>query len=227
MYNTCFVLVATDCFDRYTWCHLVPQHKVCDHEFYGTHCCLSCKGQRWCWIWCSTTTTQIFTVIRKPLCVPLPLHSHSEVQWRTPAEICPSLLFSTTWQAVRDTASFIVCFLLILVIHNVPNTILTLFSRKAMNANFWYCRRCVHAVGSWSMNSEREMVKLLQHGTPYKPYLDSVFVCNKPSYSWAWCYHSMNVNLTLYVKTSPSMCLTVIPNVYVFNYIQIYRVYFS
>lgn len=37
---------ATDCFDRYTWCHLVPQHKVCDHEFYGTHCCLSCKGHR-------------------------------------------------------------------------------------------------------------------------------------------------------------------------------------
>lgn len=49
---------ATDCFDRYTWCHLVPQHKVCDHEFYGTHCCLSCKGHRWCLIWCSTTTIQ-------------------------------------------------------------------------------------------------------------------------------------------------------------------------
>lgn len=31
----------------------------------------------------------IFTVIRKPLCVPLPLHSHLEVQWRRPVEICP------------------------------------------------------------------------------------------------------------------------------------------
>lgn len=89
LYSTCFVFVATDCFDRYTWCHLVPQHKVCDHEFYGTHCCLSCKGHRWCLIWCSTTTIQIFTVIRKPLCVPLPLHSHLEVQWRRPVEICP------------------------------------------------------------------------------------------------------------------------------------------
>lgn len=37
-----------------------------------------------------------------------------------------------------------------------PTQFLTLFSRKAMNANFWYCRRCVHAV-----ESEREMVKLL------------------------------------------------------------------
>lgn len=58
LYSTCFVFAATDCFDQYTWCHLVPQHKVCDHEFYGTHCCLSCKGHRWCLIWCSTTTIQ-------------------------------------------------------------------------------------------------------------------------------------------------------------------------
>lgn len=42
-----------------------------------------------------------------------------------------------------------------------PTQFLTLFSRKAMNASFWYCRRCVTAIGSWSMNSEREMVKLL------------------------------------------------------------------
>lgn len=45
---------------------------------------------------------------KKPLCVPLPLHGHSEVQWRMPAEICPSLLFSTTWQAVRDSPGFVV-----------------------------------------------------------------------------------------------------------------------
>lgn len=104
----------------------------------------------------------IFTVIRKPLCVPLPLHSHLEVQWRRPVEICPksSVLHNPTscprhcwflWFAFCWSRSYTMS----------PTQFLTLFSRKAMNASFWYCRRCVTAIGSWSMNSEREMVKLL------------------------------------------------------------------
>ncbi|XP_069073092.1 A disintegrin and metalloproteinase with thrombospondin motifs 18 isoform X1 [Pleurodeles waltl] len=30
------------CVDLFSWCHLVPQHGVCNHKFYGTQCCKSC-----------------------------------------------------------------------------------------------------------------------------------------------------------------------------------------
>ncbi|KAM6942660.1 A disintegrin and metalloproteinase with thrombospondin motifs 18 [Xenentodon cancila] len=30
------------CVDHFTWCHLVPQHGVCNHKFYGQQCCKSC-----------------------------------------------------------------------------------------------------------------------------------------------------------------------------------------
>lgn len=104
----------------------------------------------------------IFTVIRKPLCVPLPLHSHLEVQWikasgNMSQVFCPpqpdklSATLLVLWFAFCWSRSYTMS----------PTQFLTLFSRKAMNASFWYCRRCVTAIGSWSMNSEREMVKLL------------------------------------------------------------------
>ncbi|KAL7978836.1 hypothetical protein Chor_013325, partial [Crotalus horridus] len=30
------------CVDFFAWCHLVPQHGVCNHKFYGKQCCKSC-----------------------------------------------------------------------------------------------------------------------------------------------------------------------------------------
>ncbi|XP_067853626.1 A disintegrin and metalloproteinase with thrombospondin motifs 18 [Heptranchias perlo] len=30
------------CVDFFSWCHLVPQHGVCGHKFYGKQCCKSC-----------------------------------------------------------------------------------------------------------------------------------------------------------------------------------------
>ncbi|XP_020651241.3 A disintegrin and metalloproteinase with thrombospondin motifs 16 isoform X1 [Pogona vitticeps] len=30
------------CKDYFNWCHLVPQHGVCNHSFYGKQCCRSC-----------------------------------------------------------------------------------------------------------------------------------------------------------------------------------------
>uniref|UniRef100_F6XPL8 A disintegrin and metalloproteinase with thrombospondin motifs 18 n=1 Tax=Ornithorhynchus anatinus TaxID=9258 RepID=F6XPL8_ORNAN len=30
------------CVDFFSWCHLVPQHGVCNHKFYGKQCCKSC-----------------------------------------------------------------------------------------------------------------------------------------------------------------------------------------
>ncbi|KAJ3592808.1 hypothetical protein NHX12_005147 [Muraenolepis orangiensis] len=30
------------CTDHFSWCHLVPQHGVCHHKFYGQQCCKSC-----------------------------------------------------------------------------------------------------------------------------------------------------------------------------------------
>ncbi|XP_040490296.1 A disintegrin and metalloproteinase with thrombospondin motifs 18 [Ursus maritimus] len=30
------------CVDLFSWCHLVPQHGVCNHKFYGQQCCKSC-----------------------------------------------------------------------------------------------------------------------------------------------------------------------------------------
>ncbi|XP_066876209.1 A disintegrin and metalloproteinase with thrombospondin motifs 18 isoform X3 [Kogia breviceps] len=30
------------CVDFFGWCHLVPQHGVCNHKFYGKQCCKSC-----------------------------------------------------------------------------------------------------------------------------------------------------------------------------------------
>ncbi|XP_052815823.1 A disintegrin and metalloproteinase with thrombospondin motifs 16-like [Mya arenaria] len=35
-----------DCGDEFSWCHLVPKHNICDHEFYGTKCCRSCYFRR-------------------------------------------------------------------------------------------------------------------------------------------------------------------------------------
>ncbi|XP_075366966.1 A disintegrin and metalloproteinase with thrombospondin motifs 18 isoform X2 [Mycteria americana] len=43
--NFCPVPVKRDdpsCVDFFTWCHLVPQHGVCNHKFYGKQCCKSC-----------------------------------------------------------------------------------------------------------------------------------------------------------------------------------------
>ncbi|KAM9817553.1 A disintegrin and metalloproteinase with thrombospondin motifs 18 [Neosynchiropus ocellatus] len=34
------------CLDLFSWCHLVPQHGVCNHKFYGQQCCRSCSGRR-------------------------------------------------------------------------------------------------------------------------------------------------------------------------------------
>nr|XP_023669699.1 A disintegrin and metalloproteinase with thrombospondin motifs 16-like isoform X1 [Paramormyrops kingsleyae] len=31
------------CMDAFKWCHLVPQHGICHHKFYGTQCCQSCS----------------------------------------------------------------------------------------------------------------------------------------------------------------------------------------
>uniref|UniRef100_A0A8D0HE83 ADAM metallopeptidase with thrombospondin type 1 motif 16 n=1 Tax=Sphenodon punctatus TaxID=8508 RepID=A0A8D0HE83_SPHPU len=32
------------CTDYFNWCHLVPQHGVCNHKFYGQQCCRSCSN---------------------------------------------------------------------------------------------------------------------------------------------------------------------------------------
>ncbi|XP_062442223.1 A disintegrin and metalloproteinase with thrombospondin motifs 18 isoform X3 [Rhea pennata] len=43
--NFCPAPVKRDdpsCVDFFTWCHLVPQHGVCNHKFYGKQCCKSC-----------------------------------------------------------------------------------------------------------------------------------------------------------------------------------------
>ncbi|KAM7014738.1 A disintegrin and metalloproteinase with thrombospondin motifs 18 isoform 1-T1 [Tautogolabrus adspersus] len=34
------------CTDHFSWCHLVPQHGVCNHKFYGQQCCKSCSSKR-------------------------------------------------------------------------------------------------------------------------------------------------------------------------------------
>ncbi|XP_016887811.1 A disintegrin and metalloproteinase with thrombospondin motifs 18 isoform X1 [Cynoglossus semilaevis] len=34
------------CLDLFNWCHLVPQHGICDHRFYGQQCCMSCSNRR-------------------------------------------------------------------------------------------------------------------------------------------------------------------------------------
>ncbi|XP_072574335.1 A disintegrin and metalloproteinase with thrombospondin motifs 18 [Paramormyrops kingsleyae] len=33
------------CVDYFSWCHLVPQHGVCNHKFYGQQCCKSCSNK--------------------------------------------------------------------------------------------------------------------------------------------------------------------------------------
>ncbi|KAK1891379.1 A disintegrin and metalloproteinase with thrombospondin motifs 18 [Dissostichus eleginoides] len=33
------------CVDHFSWCHLVPQHGVCNHKFYGQQCCKSCASK--------------------------------------------------------------------------------------------------------------------------------------------------------------------------------------
>ncbi|XP_034041311.1 A disintegrin and metalloproteinase with thrombospondin motifs 18 [Thalassophryne amazonica] len=33
------------CVDLFSWCHLVPQHGVCNHKFYGQQCCKSCSSK--------------------------------------------------------------------------------------------------------------------------------------------------------------------------------------
>ncbi|XP_060110492.1 A disintegrin and metalloproteinase with thrombospondin motifs 16 [Heteronotia binoei] len=42
--NFCPFPEAKDAFcrDYFNWCHLVPQHGVCNHSFYGKQCCRSC-----------------------------------------------------------------------------------------------------------------------------------------------------------------------------------------
>ncbi|XP_055504807.1 A disintegrin and metalloproteinase with thrombospondin motifs 18 [Leucoraja erinacea] len=32
-----------NCVDYFSWCHLVPQHGLCSHKFYGKQCCKSCS----------------------------------------------------------------------------------------------------------------------------------------------------------------------------------------
>ncbi|XP_008403096.1 A disintegrin and metalloproteinase with thrombospondin motifs 18 isoform X1 [Poecilia reticulata] len=34
------------CVDHFNWCHLVPQHGVCNHRFYGQQCCKSCSSKK-------------------------------------------------------------------------------------------------------------------------------------------------------------------------------------
>ncbi|XP_015223843.1 A disintegrin and metalloproteinase with thrombospondin motifs 18 isoform X2 [Lepisosteus oculatus] len=34
------------CVDFFSWCHLVPQHGVCNHKFYGQQCCKSCSRKQ-------------------------------------------------------------------------------------------------------------------------------------------------------------------------------------
>ncbi|XP_027871688.1 A disintegrin and metalloproteinase with thrombospondin motifs 18 isoform X1 [Xiphophorus couchianus] len=34
------------CVDHFNWCHLVPQHGVCSHRFYGQQCCKSCSSKK-------------------------------------------------------------------------------------------------------------------------------------------------------------------------------------
>ncbi|XP_076142760.1 A disintegrin and metalloproteinase with thrombospondin motifs 18 isoform X1 [Alosa pseudoharengus] len=34
------------CLDFFGWCHLVPQHGVCNHKFYGEQCCKSCSMKK-------------------------------------------------------------------------------------------------------------------------------------------------------------------------------------
>uniref|UniRef100_A0A1A8BNC5 ADAM metallopeptidase with thrombospondin type 1 motif, 18 n=1 Tax=Nothobranchius kadleci TaxID=1051664 RepID=A0A1A8BNC5_NOTKA len=34
------------CADLFSWCHLVPQHGVCTHKFYGQQCCKSCSSRK-------------------------------------------------------------------------------------------------------------------------------------------------------------------------------------
>ncbi|XP_041850705.1 A disintegrin and metalloproteinase with thrombospondin motifs 18 isoform X3 [Melanotaenia boesemani] len=34
------------CVDHFGWCHLVPQHGVCNHKFYGQQCCKSCSSKK-------------------------------------------------------------------------------------------------------------------------------------------------------------------------------------
>uniref|UniRef100_A0A8B9GS02 ADAM metallopeptidase with thrombospondin type 1 motif, 18 n=1 Tax=Astyanax mexicanus TaxID=7994 RepID=A0A8B9GS02_ASTMX len=35
-----------NCIDYFGWCHLVPQHGVCNHKFYGEQCCKSCSANK-------------------------------------------------------------------------------------------------------------------------------------------------------------------------------------
>ncbi|XP_021354644.1 A disintegrin and metalloproteinase with thrombospondin motifs 18-like [Mizuhopecten yessoensis] len=37
---------GSGCLDKYAWCHLVPEHNVCDHDFYGLNCCATCRTRR-------------------------------------------------------------------------------------------------------------------------------------------------------------------------------------
>lgn len=46
--NILFSVVSAEehCVDLFSWCHLVPQHGVCNHKFYGQQCCKSCSSKR-------------------------------------------------------------------------------------------------------------------------------------------------------------------------------------
>lgn len=43
------ILEDPSCVDFFNWCHLVPQHGVCNHKFYGKQCCKSCTRKIWSW----------------------------------------------------------------------------------------------------------------------------------------------------------------------------------
>lgn len=47
-YHSFSVFFSADepCVDHFSWCHLVPQHGVCNHKFYGQQCCKSCSSGR-------------------------------------------------------------------------------------------------------------------------------------------------------------------------------------
>lgn len=69
-----YFLISEDpsCVDFFSWCHLVPQHGVCNHKFYGKQCCKSCTRKSWSW-WLpqhSRAVFQAFSTSRETSCLP-------------------------------------------------------------------------------------------------------------------------------------------------------------
>lgn len=119
------------------------------------------------------------------------------------------------------------CFLLILVIHNVPNTIFDIIFKESNECKFLILQAMCSCSGKWEGNGYVTLTRnSIQTLSWFCVCLQQAKLFQGVMISFHEC--SFCANLTLYAKTPPSMCLTVIPNVYkVFNYIQIYRVYFS